>query len=62
MRRSADLVFGINQFVVSFKRSVSLDKRAPMSMAKGAHQRFTLAAFGSFLVAADAAGRAGDME
>jgi hypothetical protein len=50
MRRSADLVFGIYQFVVSVKRSVSLDETARMSTAKGNLPRFTLAAFDSSLV------------
>jgi hypothetical protein len=61
MRRSADLVFGINQLVVSLKRSGSLDERAQMSTAKGVHRRFTLAAFDSFLVVAGGAGRTGAM-
>jgi hypothetical protein len=50
MRRSADLVFGINQFVVSVKRSASLDETVRMSTAKGNHLRFTFPAFDSSLV------------
>jgi hypothetical protein len=61
MRRSADLVFGINQLVLSLKRSASLDERAQMSTAKGAHRRFTFAAFDSFLLIAGGADRIGAM-
>jgi len=60
MRRSADFVFGINQMVVSFKRSVSLDESARMSTAKGDHLRFTLAAFGCFLLRTEGMGWIGD--
>jgi hypothetical protein len=62
MRRSADFVFGIYQFVVLLKRAANLNELARMSTAKGAHRRFTLAAFGSSLVMTGGVGRIAAME
>jgi hypothetical protein len=64
MRRSADFVFGINQLVVLFKRSASLDEREQMSTAKAVphSSRFTLWAIGSSLEAAVVVGGIWAME